>query len=291
MSAAHQPFIKWYPTDWRADPRLRMCSLGARGLWIELIGYMHEGEPYGHLTINGAKPTIQDIAALVGRPLGEVRKAIGELEQRQVFSTEAMQGTIYSRRMVRDKAKAEQDRRNGKGGGNPKLRGEVKEGVNPPDKAHIPEARSQTPQPERKQPRAPALEDDWPADFGDQFWQAYPRKTEKLAAMKKLANLRKSGIVTFADLIAGAKRYAAATSNTEPKYVKQPTTWLNAGCWADEIHTGGGNGNGNIHPQRRSASADFFAGMRSLAADIAGDDQPSGPAEPEVPLGRFNIDG
>jgi hypothetical protein len=147
----HQPFIKWYPTDWRADPRLRMCSLSARGLWIELIGYMHEGEPYGHLTINGISPAIEDVASLVGRPLGEVRKAWAELEQRQVFSREG--GAIYSRRMVRDKAKAEKDRQNGKGGGNPKLRGEVKEGVNPQDKAHIPEARSQ------KEDAAPAAPD------------------------------------------------------------------------------------------------------------------------------------
>lgn len=141
--AAHQPFIKWYPTDWRADPRLRMCGLAARGLWIELIGYMHEGEPYGYLTINDVGPEIEDIAALVGRPLGETRKALAELEARQVFSRDAEQGTIYSRRMVRDKAKADQDRRNGKGGGNPRLRGEVKAGVNPPDKAQIPEARDQ----------------------------------------------------------------------------------------------------------------------------------------------------
>lgn len=135
------PWIKWYPTDWRADPRLRMCSLAARGLWIELIGYMHEGEPYGFLTINGEPPTGEDIAALVGRPLSEVRKAMKELSDRQVYS---MSGDkIFSRRMVRDKAKADQDRKNGKGGGNPKLRGEDNGGVNPPDKAQKPEARSQ----------------------------------------------------------------------------------------------------------------------------------------------------
>ena len=143
MSTAHLPYIKWYPSDWRADPRLRMCSLAARGLWIELIGYMHEGEPYGYLTINDIAPSIEDIAALVGRPLVEVRKAMAELELRQVYSTDALQGTPYSRRMVRDKAKAEQDRRNGKGGGNPKLRESVKGGVNPPDKAQSPEARVQ----------------------------------------------------------------------------------------------------------------------------------------------------
>jgi hypothetical protein len=150
-----QPFIKWYPTDWRADPRLRMCSLAARGLWIELIGYMHEGEPYGYLTINDVAPSIEDISALVGRPLGEVRKAMSELKTRQVYSVDALQGTPYSRRMVRDKAKADQDRRNGKGGGNPKLKETDKGGVNPPDKAQKPEARSQKPDSAEARERAP----------------------------------------------------------------------------------------------------------------------------------------
>ena len=49
---------------------------------------------------------------------------------------------IYSRRMVRDKAKADRDRENGKGGGNPKLIAADNAGVNPPDKAQILEARN-----------------------------------------------------------------------------------------------------------------------------------------------------
>lgn len=131
--------------------------------------------------------------------------------------------------------------------------------------------------------------DDWPEDFGDQFWQAYPRKTEKLAAMRKLASIRKSGIVTFADLLAGVKRYAAA--NNEPKFTKHPTTWLNAGCWADETQPGGTNGNRNHPASRGSRSDDFFAGMRSVAQDLAGDSAAPGPAAEEIPRGRVEIDG
>lgn len=36
------PWLKFYPTDWRSDPALKMCSLAARGLWIEMIALMHE---------------------------------------------------------------------------------------------------------------------------------------------------------------------------------------------------------------------------------------------------------
>lgn len=141
-----RPYMQFYCADWRADPRLRMCSLAARGLWIDLMSYMHEGEPYGHLTIDGKQPDMNEIAALVARPIKEVRAAFAELEDRKVFSR-ADNGSIYSRRMVRDKAKAERDRANGKGGGNPKLRGKDNGGVNPQDKAQSLEVRNQNSEP------------------------------------------------------------------------------------------------------------------------------------------------
>jgi hypothetical protein len=138
-----KPWMQFYPADWRAEPRLRMCSLAARGLWIDLMTYMHEGEPYGHFTIEGLAPDLDGMASLVSRPLDEVEKALAELEAKRVFSrTES--GVIFSRRMVRDRQKAEADADNGKLGGNPKLNG----GLTPPDngglKAQIPYTKSQT---------------------------------------------------------------------------------------------------------------------------------------------------
>lgn len=135
------PYMKFYCSDWRGDPRLRMCSLAARGLWIDLMSYAHEGEPYGHLTIDGKVPDLPGIAALVARPLKEVKAAIAELEERNVFSR-ADNGAVISRRMVRDKAKADRDRQNGKSGGNPDLKPPDNEGVNPQVKL-IPTARDQ----------------------------------------------------------------------------------------------------------------------------------------------------
>lgn len=145
MSAAkRQPWIKFYPADWRADPKLHLCGLAARGLWVEMLGLMHEAEPYGHLLVNAVSPSPRQLAAFMGVREREVMALLAELESADVFSrTDA--GVIYSRRMVRDKAKAEEASAYGKGGGNPKLKG----GVNPPDnggdKAQRLEARSQSP--------------------------------------------------------------------------------------------------------------------------------------------------
>lgn len=127
------PWMKFYPTDWRADPSLRMCSLAARGLWMEMLCIMHEATPYGSLRVNGRPVSDRQLAALAG---GEIDALLVELEDAGVFSREE-DGTIYSRRMQRDAEKAARDKANGRKGGNPDL----KAGVNPPDKAQKPEAR------------------------------------------------------------------------------------------------------------------------------------------------------
>jgi hypothetical protein len=141
--------MKWYPTDWRADSELRMCSLAARGLWIELLGCMHEADPYGHLLVNGKPPSEAKLAVLVGSDVKTLRACIAELTENGVPSfTEA--GVMFSRRMVRDADKAKFDANNGALGGNPRVMAGVNPHVNPRvktgDKAQIPEARSQIPE-------------------------------------------------------------------------------------------------------------------------------------------------
>jgi len=115
------PWLKFYPTDWRSDPKLRMCGLSARGLWIELISIMHEASPYGHLLVSGLAPTDAQLAVLVGAPSDQIPNLVGELEAAGVFSR-TKEGVIYSRRMTRVAKKSAIARKNGKNGGNPTLR-------------------------------------------------------------------------------------------------------------------------------------------------------------------------
>lgn len=78
--------------------------------------------------------------------------------------------------------------------------------------------------------------DDWPPDYGDQFWDLYPRRIAKISAMKALAKVRKTG-VPWAKVKAGVLRYASYAATRESQYIKHPTTWLNGGCWDDEAQT------------------------------------------------------
>src|SRR5579875_3505995 len=99
MTAA--PWMKFYPSDWRSDPRLRMCGLAARGLWMEMIALMHEATPYGHLLVSGKPPTDIQLAMLAGTSPDQIPALLGELEAAGVFSRTG-KGVIYSRRMTRD---------------------------------------------------------------------------------------------------------------------------------------------------------------------------------------------
>lgn len=161
MSEKRQPWMKWYPADWRQEPTLRLCSRAARSLWCDMLGLMHEADPYGFLLVSGRPLTDRQIAAVLGDSEKDVRGWLAELEEAGVFSRNE-DGVIYSRRMLRDKAKEEENRRNGKSGGNPRLGAKDKQddkadhnqpdkrGVKGGDKAHIPEARSQIPDTEAK---------------------------------------------------------------------------------------------------------------------------------------------
>lgn len=96
-----RPAFQFYPADWRKDPALSICSLAARGLWIELMCIMHEADEYGTLTVNGKAMTLQQIARMVGESPAILKKIMDELEDAGVFSR-ATDGSIYSRRMTRD---------------------------------------------------------------------------------------------------------------------------------------------------------------------------------------------
>ncbi len=67
----------------------------------------------------------------------------------------------------------------------------------------------------------------------DTFWQAYPRKIGKLAAMK--AYRKALTLAKPEEILAGVKLYI----ENKPDYADwcHPTTWLNAGRWMDEYES------------------------------------------------------
>lgn len=144
MAEKKQPWMKWYPSDWRSEPTLRMVSRSARCLWMDMLGLMHEAEPYGELRLNGKPLKPAGIAALLGDRVSDVSRWLLELEAAGVFDR-TEEGVIFSRRMVRDRANSLKKQENGLKGGNPVLKQKDKHADNIEDKAQNLEARSQKP--------------------------------------------------------------------------------------------------------------------------------------------------
>jgi hypothetical protein len=94
---------KFYWSDWADDPALALCSLAAQGLWMRLLCIAAQGSPYGHVTVNGKAPSLDDLAKLI-RPkpkLDTISRLIAELERRGVVER-APCGCLVSRRMESD---------------------------------------------------------------------------------------------------------------------------------------------------------------------------------------------
>jgi len=115
-----RPSFQFYPSDWLRDTALRSCSTGARGLWMDMICFMHEGKPYGHLKVGDKVILPSNLARMVGDNADVVADWLLELSQAGVYDT-TEDGVIFSKRMVRDENLRQIRAAGGSKGGNPAL--------------------------------------------------------------------------------------------------------------------------------------------------------------------------
>jgi hypothetical protein len=93
----------------------------------------------------------------------------------------------------------------------------------------------------------------------DQWWSIYPLKKAKAFASKSYDRIIRDGIATEVELLNGARRYAAECAGKEARFIKHPATWLNGGCWADELPT-------SINLILPSAATDWDQKLRGYVA-------------------------
>jgi hypothetical protein len=110
------------------------------------------------------------------------------------------------------------------------------------------------------------------AESFERFWRAYPRRVAKDAAARAFARAVENGTDPEV-LIAGAQTYAVLRQNEDQKYTKHPATWLNGGCWTDEMPSGAViDEQGNVvaieQPQQQTRqSGGFVATAEALAEE------------------------
>lgn len=87
---------------------------------MDMISIMHQGNPYGHLTVSNKPMSTDALARIVGATPEETNRLLSELEDVGIFSR-TEEGVIYCRRMVRDNRARIRRGLNGGKGGNPAL--------------------------------------------------------------------------------------------------------------------------------------------------------------------------
>ncbi len=263
-------YIKFWPQDHQREPSLRMCSLAARGFWVELLAIAHDADPYGHVLVNGRAPEARELALIVGCGEKDAKRYLDELEKAGVFSRTAA-GVIVSRRMVRDHDVSELGRKNKIKGlavndssdgdapsrvedehpSSPPSRGPKREAARGPSSLYsVSESEADTES--ESSLRSLSARADAPAGgtanlsereivlalLDEQFelwWQAYPRKVAKGQARRAYRAAIRRYRVTCDELLEAVRTYPFGH---EERFIPHPTTWLNGERWRDERDTG-----------------------------------------------------
>lgn len=190
-----RPSFQFYPADWLRDTALRSCSTGARGLWIDMICWMHEGSPYGHLKVGNKVILPPNLARMVGETLDVVEGWLQELRSANVFEQHE-DGTIVSRRMIRDEYLRNTRAAGGKLGGNPMLK--VNLPPNLEDNQEVDEKDKQIPTPSSSSSSSSSsskkIQIQRPEDVTEDTWQTFiaARKLAKAVVSDRvLESIRK----------------------------------------------------------------------------------------------------
>jgi hypothetical protein len=95
-----RPADLWFWDDWFSSADVKLCSLAAQGLWINILGLMSRSEFKGALLINGKQIGSKELAILTGKTEREITPLIDELWAYGVYD-KLPDGTIINRRMYR----------------------------------------------------------------------------------------------------------------------------------------------------------------------------------------------
>lgn len=99
MRQQKQPAFQFYPGDWLKDPALSLCSIEARGCYIDLLCVLHEMEFRGVFRIKNEAISIEKISKF---SRGAKPKHVKELIALGVLKIAKRSGCVFSARLVRD---------------------------------------------------------------------------------------------------------------------------------------------------------------------------------------------
>lgn len=224
-----RPAFQFYPADWRKDVALQSCSMAAQGLWINALCLAHECEPYGHLTINNKAMTPAQLGRQVGLSAKEAEALVHELADAGVLDR-LEDGTIYSRRMVRDERIRNVRADAGRLGGNPNLlKQKDNQEVNQTFNLDLTPSSSSSSSSSTsvKTPTTPK------GVRFPEFWEAWPQSSRKVARAECEKRWKARGLDADANAILAHLAAMKPSKSWQEGYEPAPLTYLNQRRWED----------------------------------------------------------
>lgn len=123
---------KWFKFDaetWLSDPKLKMVSYAAQGLWVDIICLCHISEKYGYLTVNGQKMDEIRLRSCL-KPAKRWTEYFQELVENNIIRIDA-EGYYYCHKLLKDREFQKMQSEFGKKGGNPTLKGSLNPTLKP----------------------------------------------------------------------------------------------------------------------------------------------------------------
>jgi hypothetical protein len=120
MRKSKKESFSFYPQDWMSDSRLRLCSAGARGLWIDILCLMHLSNERGYLLIDDTVLDEQMLQKRLGYDAQEFDDCFTELRRYNIIKKDE-NNRYFCKRIVNDQVLSEKRSMSGKLGGNPNL--------------------------------------------------------------------------------------------------------------------------------------------------------------------------
>lgn len=267
MSLRNQPYFPLYVQDFLTDEKLIECSAEATGVYIRLLCVLHKSEEYGKILLKQKdKQTPEQVKNFAIKLLKQmpyqietITKSLQELINEGVIVLE--DDILYQKRMVRDNEISIKRAESGKKGGdktwfaNKFAKAKVIANTENENEYEI-----------ENEDKKKKLIREYTEDFL-KFWELYPNKKEKSFAFKCWGKIKnKPAIEVILNSIKKQIEWRdKANGEFRPEW-KNPATWLNKGCWNDELKTGGNNGNqrgqansyrGNYNNQKSTAGEEF----------------------------------
>lgn len=69
-----RPSFQFYPGDWKSNANLRRCSPAARGVWMDILGVLHDSDEYGV-----ARWPLKELARAAGAAMAHTKELVEKL--------------------------------------------------------------------------------------------------------------------------------------------------------------------------------------------------------------------